>query len=234
MILCTINLSNKTLTMTSFMRDMYVQIPGYSSNRINASYAFGGIKLLNDCLKKNFDIDVQGNVEIDFFGFMDVIDYLGGVEIELTAEEARYLNRRGNWDIEDNAGTWSLQEGVNLLNGSQAVAYSRIRQIGNGDFGRTNRQRTLLNKILGMVGQMSATQVNGLLEVVLPLITTDLTNAEIMGYVVKLFPLLTELKIESQQIPAEGTYSMSMISGMSVLVPDITENCEILAEIMKE
>ena len=234
MILCTINKDKKTLTMTSFMRDMYVQIPGYKDNRINASYAFGGMKLLNKCLNKNFGIEIDGNVEVDFNGFQRVIDTLGGLDIELTAAEAQYLNSRGNWDIEDNAGEWSLKAGVNRLNGSQAVAFSRIRNVGNGDFGRTNRQRVVLNTLLERMKKMSAFEVKDLLDEILPLLTTDLSNAEIMGYAMELFPLLTSLEISTQQIPAEGAYSMASIDGMSVLLPDLKKNVAILEEIMKD
>lgn len=233
MILCTINKKDKTLTMSSFMRDMYVQIPGRKDNRINASYAMGGMNLLDECLNKNFGVTVDGNIEVDFSGFQKVIDLVGGVEIELTSAEAKYLNRRGNWDVENNAGKWKLKAGMNLLNGSQALAFSRIRGVGNGDFGRTNRQRVVLNTLLEKAKSVNITKLNSLLKEILPLLTTDLSNAEIMGYVLELFPLLSELKIQTQQIPAEGTYKMSTIKGMSVLVPDLKANSKILAEIMK-
>lgn len=234
MILCTINKSAKTLTMSSFMRDMYVQIPGYRDNRINVSYALGGMTLLEECIEKNFGIQVDGNVEVDFSGFQKIIDLLGGVEIELTKAEADYLNRRGNWDIEDNAGTWSLTAGVNKLNGSQALAYSRVRNVGNGDFGRTNRQRTVLNALMEKAKTMSVTQLNNLLQEILPLLTTDLTDSEILSYAAQLLPMLSELTVVTQQIPAEGAYKMTMIDGMSVLLPDLDANRKILADIMAE
>ena len=234
MILCSYHKGRKELTLTSFMRDMYVQIPGYKDNRINASYAFGGMQLLNKCLNKNFGVQIDGNVEVDFTGFQTVIDTLGGLDIELTAAEAQYLNRRGNWDIEDNAGQWSLKAGVNRLNGSQAVAFSRIRNVGNGDFGRTNRQRVLLSTLLERMTTMSALEVKDLLDEILPLLTTDLSNAEIMGYAMELFPLLTSLEITTQQIPADGAYRMASIDGMSVLLPDLKKNVAILEEIMKD
>lgn len=234
MILCTINLSKKTITLTSFMRDMYVQIPGYNSNRINASYAFGGMELLDDTLKKNFDINIHGNLEVDFFGFQKAIDTVGGVEINLSAAEANYLNKWGNWDVEDNAGQWTLQEGVNLLNGSQALAYSRIREIGNSDFGRTNRQRVVLSALMDKAKTMSVPKLNSLMKELLPLMTTDMSNSEIMSIAMELFPILGELELETKRIPADGTYTNSTIRGMAVLVPDLPANCEILAEIMSE
>lgn len=234
MILFTVNKKTKKITMTSFMRDMYVQIPGKSDNRINASYAMGGMQLLDETLNKNFGITVDGNVEIDFFGFQEVIDMVGGVEIELTEAEAKYLNRRGNWEVEDNAGEWSLKEGVNLLNGSQALAYSRIRKVGNGDFGRTNRQRTVLNKLIEKAKKMSLSEINDLLRKVLPLLTTDLSDREIMSYVMAVFPLLNDMEIQTQQIPAEGTYNMARVNGMSVLIPNLKKNREVLVDIVSE
>ena len=89
MILCTINKSTKTLTMTSFMRDVWVHIPGYYNNRLNVPYAKGGFKLLNETLDYNFGVSADYNVEIDFAGFMEAIDAVGGIEIELTSAEAK-------------------------------------------------------------------------------------------------------------------------------------------------
>lgn len=234
MILCTINKTKKTITMTSFMRDMYLQIPGYKDNRINASYALGGMELLDKCLNVNFGVTVDGNVEIDFNGFQKAIDILGGVDIELTAAEADYLNKRGNWDLEKNAGQWSLTEGVNCLNGSQALAYSRIRKVGNGDFGRTNRQRVVLSTLIEKAKGMTLSQAYELLTEILPLLTTDMSDAQILGLAVELFPLLPELTINTQQMPADGAYYMTMIRGMSVLRPNMEKNRAILKEIMAE
>lgn len=233
MILCTINRSAKTVTMSSFMRDMYVQIPGKSDNRINASYAMGGMELLNETILKNFGVTIDGNVEVDFSGFQRVIDLVGGIDLELTEAEAKYLNRRGNWDVEDNAGEWSLKAGVNHMNGSQALAFSRIRKVGNGDFGRTNRQRTVLNALIEKSRDMSLSEINNLLREVLPLMTTDMTDKEILGYVMMLFPMLSDLKIQTQQIPADGTYKMASVKGMSVLIPDLKKNRDVLASIMQ-
>lgn len=232
MILCTINTEKKTLTLTSFMRDMYIQIPGYKDNRINVCYALGGMPLLDDALLKNFGIRVDGNVEVDFDGFMDVIDLIGGVDISLTSSEASYLNRRGNWDIEDNQ-YWNLTEGVNHLNGSQALAFSRIRAVGgDGDFGRTNRQRVVLNALFEKAKTLSLLELDRLLTEMLPMITTDLTNAEILNYATMLLPMLSELKMQTLRIPADDTYSYATISGMSVLLPDLAANRELLEEAM--
>ena len=211
-IMCTINKKTKTLTMTSFMRDMWVEIPGYYPQRINTTYMIDGFDLLNDTLEHNFGIRSDHNIEVDFSGFMNAIDLVGGIDIELTAKEAKYLNRRGNWDIEDNANTWDLKEGVNHLNGSQACAYSRIRDIGD-DFERTSRQRTVLMEMVEQAKELNVFQLYELVKEIAPLLTTDMTNSEILGYAVAFAPILSELKIVSQRIPMDGQYSFAKIDG---------------------
>lgn len=234
MILCTVNKSAKTITLTSFMRDLYVQIPGYGGHRLNSSYAWGGMKLLDATLEKNFGVEIDGNVEVDFSGFIKVIDLVGGIDVELEAYEAKYLNDRGNWDYEpETAGTWSLTEGVNHLTGSQALAYSRIRYVGNGDYERTNRQRTVLKILMEEIKKLNLSQLNSLLNTMLPMVTTDLSQSEIIGYVVDVFPLLPDLTVNTMRIPANGTFSDAYISGMSVLQPNLEKNRKLLAEIMK-
>ncbi len=227
MILCTIDKVNKNITMTSFMRDMYVPIPGYQDNRINTCYALGGMELLDKCLEKNFGIEVDGNIEVDFFGFMDIIDLVGGVDVKLTQAEANYLNKRGNWEVSNDH--WSLVAGVNTLNGSQALAYSRIRAIGD-DFGRTERQRTVLTAVAEKCKGLSLGELNKLLNKILPLITTDMSSNQIMNYAIDLFPMLSSMTVNTMRIPADGTYRNAWVRGMAVLLPDLGANRKILVD----
>lgn len=233
MILCTLNTKTQKLTMTSFLRDMYVQIPGYRNNKINSCYAIGGSKLLNDCLKANFGIEVDHNVEIDFDGFMKLIDIVGGVEIELTSQEAGYLNRRGNWDITGNDG-WTLKKGVNMLTGSQALAYSRIRAIGT-DFQRTERQKNVLNALLAKAQKLSITQVTKLINEAVPLIATDLKVSDMIDYATQLLDMKSNLKVESLRIPVDGTYSFADFKGAGdSIVLDFDVNRKVLADALMD
>lgn len=236
MILCTINTKTKTLTMTSFMRDLYVQIPGYNPNKMNACYQIGGMALLDDCLQTNFGVTVDGNVEVDFGGFMEVIDLMGGVDIELRQAEANYLNNNGNWDVNENsAGAWNLKAGVNHLTGEQALAYSRIRYIGNGDFERTERQRKVLTALVEQSRNLSVSQLNNLLQKALPLLTTDLSNKEILGYATKVFTILPDLQIQTQRVPADDTWTYAVISNLDVVrITDMETNVEMLRKTMGE
>ncbi len=225
MILCTFNTAKNTITMTSFLRDSYVYIPGYGNNKLNLAYQVGGFGKLNETLAVNFGVHVDANVEVDFGGFADVIDLLGGVDITLTSAEANYLNTGfGDQEYQQN---WNLKAGKNHLNGVQALSYSRIRYVSTGtgtanDFGRTERQRTVISALLTSCKSKSLTELLGLVDDILPMVTTNMTDHEILSYVVKLFPMLTSATINTQSIPSRGTYSDKYISGIgSSLILDL-------------
>ncbi len=220
MILCTVNTEKKTLTMTSFLRDLYVKIPqyngrSYSNNRINVTYAIGGMEMHNECLELNFGVHVDHNIEVDFSGFEQIIDLLGGVEIELTRAEANWMGGVGS--------------GMNLLDGEKALEYARIRKL-DSDFGRTNRQRTVLSAILNKVKTMPLTELTKLANNIFPMITTDMTNDQIVKYVLEFAPILSELEVTTQHIPADGHYYFAKISGMSVIVADFKACNDLLKE----
>lgn len=221
MILCSINEDTNQITLCSLMRDMYVPFPGdYSDNRINAAYTFGGMSLLNQLIKEDFGITVDGNVEVDFNGFISVMDLIAPLDIELTDAEAWYLNE----------GTdWMLRAGVNSLNSEQLLRYARMRYVGNGDFQRTERQRNVLNKAFAKAKNMSVAQLTELANAALPCVTTDMTNADILKYVYMVS--INRMSIGGNyRLPAEGTYYPTMIRGMSVLVPDLAKNSALLKE----
>ncbi len=226
MILCTVNRSKKTIVLTSFMRDLYVQIPGYGNNRINASYAWGGMELLNKTLEQNFGIYIDGNVEVDFEQFTEIVDLLGGVPMELRADEAQYIN------IDTQS---SLTEGMQQLTGKQALSYSRIRNLdADADFSRTNRQRKVLDALFRQVKDAGLVRLLSLLDEVLPMVTTDMGNGEILGYATKVFPMLSGASISSQRVPADGAYKGAMIDGMSVLVADMDKTRLMLQDTLGE
>jgi len=220
MILCTFNKKTKDVTMTSFLRDLYVPIPGYQNNRINAAYTFGGMPLLGETLKNNFGIHVDGTVEVDFTQFSQIIDLLGGVSLELRQDEADTINQ----SIPGN-----LTAGEQWLTGSQALAYARIRNLdADGDFSRTNRQRKLISALVKSYKGADLSSIVSLVAEALPMISTDMSKMSMLRYAVELFPLLAGADITSQQIPADGTYTNQTISDMSVLVADMEATRKLL------
>ena len=238
MIFCTINQKTNTMTMTSFLRDLWVFIPdgerGYNE-RLNVAYMIGGFDLLNATLEYNFGIRADYNFEIDFSGFMTAIDTIGGVEVELTRAEANYLNRRGNWEVEENQG-WQLKEGVNLLTGSQALAYSRVRGI-DSDFVRTGRQRTVLTALLEKSKTLGIVNTYGLVAEIAPLLTTDMTDGEIMSLAMDIVPSLSEMETVSQRIPMDGQWYDKVTSGGAQVIgmtdDQKAENMKLLENIME-
>lgn len=224
MILCTINTRDKTMVLTSFLRDLYVKIPdwngdAYLDNRLNVCYAYGDTGLLNKALKQNFGVQVDHNIVVDFDSFANVVDYFGGVSVYLTKEEAAYMGH-------------GLVEGTNRLHSEQALQFVRIRKL-DSDFGRTDRQRRLLQGIYNYVKDMNHTQLMKLARGVLPLVSTDMTNNELAICIGKIQDVLPELTVTSQCIPAAGTYQDVYIREMAVLLPDLDANNAILKETLE-
>ena len=212
MILCTFNKKTQQVIMTSFLRDLYVTIPGHGANRINAAYAAGGMELLDKTLEENFGLHIDGNVEVDFDRFAEIIDLLGGVELELRQDEADFIN--------EETGS-SLTAGWQRLAGEQALMYSRIRKLdADGDFSRTNRQRKVMSALLSAYRGSGAGTMVSLLKQVLPMLDTDLGNMKLLMLAAELAPMLGSAEIVSQHVPAPGTYPDQTIDGMAVLVPD--------------
>lgn len=229
MILCTINKSTKTITLTSFLRDIYLMIPGYYRQRINVSYQLGGFKTLNDTLEHNFGVRADHCIEVDFSGFQNIVNVLGGVDVELTQAEADYLNKRGNWDTNQGDFDWHLTAGVNRLDGEQALAYSRIRAL-DSDWGRTNRQKVVLSALLQKAKTMELGQITDFIDEVIPMIATDMTPSEIIGYAMDLLPILGDATINNQTIPASGTWQYATIKGDSVITVNFEKNQQFLKD----
>ena len=228
MILCTVHTGAKTINLTSILRDTYVDIPDYFPHKLNTSYSLGGFSVLDSALTSNFGVPIDGNVAVNFDSFVEVIDAVGGVDIELTEDEVWYLAGYFGW--------WDLEEGVNHLDGEQCLHYSRIRSI-DGDANRANRQRIVISALLDKAKSLSIKEMNNLIFTVLPMITTDLSNAQITNYALELLPLLKDLTISTQQIPAEGTYHLDWVEqdgGMSVIeIDDWQTNLDILNAIIE-
>jgi len=212
-LLCTFRKKEGKLIMTSFLRDLYLPIPGHGSDRINAAYAYGGSALLVKTLSDNFDITIDGTLEVDFSQFAKLIDTLGGVELQLREDEAEFINRE--------TGS-TLSEGTHLLTGEQTLVYSRIRSLdADGDFSRTDRQRKVVSAIVSAYRNAGLSTLISLLRQVLPMISTDLPESRLLLLALEVFPMLPGLELSSQSIPSPGTYTDKTINGMAVLSADM-------------
>ena len=212
MLLCSFNKKTATINVVSFLRDLYVAIPEYGHYKMNAAYAWGDMNLLNQTVLHNFGVPIHGDIAVNFSSFQKVIDAIGGVEVELTASEARYLN------------PYRYQKGVNCLDGEMALKYARIRSIGDGDFDRTGRQQKVISGIMARCKTMSFGELDSMLQMLLPLLETNMTPEQLKGYAVELLPMIGEIAIgNKQKVPMDGTYQYGWVSGMSVLIPDLDQ-----------
>ena len=222
MILCTYHRKTGNVTMTSFLRDLYVPIPGHHSNRINAAYSEGGAALLDDTLRENFSLHIDGNIEVDFSQFAQIIDLLGGVELELREDEAAEINKETGSE---------LAAGTQVLNGEQALTYARIRKLdADGDFSRTSRQRKVMNALVSRYRNMQWKELLPLMDQLLPLISTDMNYGKLVLLAMEIMPKLSGAQITSQRIPADGTFSDEKIDGMAVLSADLEANRQLLRD----
>lgn len=206
MILCSLNRDTGTLSLVSFLRDLYVPIPDYHGrrvgrNRMNVCYHWGstwsgtpegGMELLAACVEENFGVSVDHSIAVNFDDFTQLIDALGGVEIELTETEARYLGYVGEF-----------QPGKQILNGLETLAYARIRKI-DSDIQRTGRQRAVLTSLVEKCKTLGLMELYGLAQTVLPMITTDMSVQEITAYLWEILPMLKDLQIRSVTCPLDN------------------------------
>ena len=220
-LMCSLHKEKKQLTVVSFMRDLYVQIPGYPDHKLNAAFAWGGMELLCQTLKANFGIEIDGVFSVDFASFEAVVDGIGGVDVYLTKAEADYLN------------PYQYGQGVNHLTGAAALTYARIRGIGNGDFDRTVRQQNIIYAVLEKCKAMSIKERITLLENVLPYLSTNMDKWEILQKAAELMPVAFGVEMKGRiRVPAEGAYENTWVDGMSVLLPDLPKNREILGKLL--
>lgn len=232
MILLSISGKTNTIHLTSLLRDIYVDIPGYKGNRLNAAYAYGGAELLMETIENNFDIEVNRYMLVNFQAFANLIDAAGGVELEVTNEEVQYINGylvEYNMLEERPEGTDYLDTGLSgmlHLNGPQALAYCRNRYIGT-DFARTERQRKVITAAIKNAPAALLKNPKQLVEGMLSNITTNLTKREINSLMMKA-PLMLGYEIVQGTVPVEGSYSGVTIRGMSVLEIDFEKNKQYL------
>ena len=212
-ILCSINPNLGRIVIISFMRDMYVQIPGYSDNILNAAFYFGGIPLLEETITKNFGVSIDGSVEVGLDQFMNVIDTVGGVDIYITDEEA--------------AAIGSSASGTVHMDGKLAKKYASLRRI-DSDFSRTERQRKILSAIYTRARSQSLSQLLDLADELLPSLITNMSNSDLLRLIIKCYPLIGSAELEQYRLPPDGGYERAVIRGLFVLVPDLDKCREAL------
>ncbi len=232
MMLVTLDNKNGEIKLTSFLRDSYVEIAGRKKKeKLNAAYLRGGIQTLIDTLELNFKVNIPYYAVVDFEIFTTIVDELGGINVDVTEKESYYTYHSGSVNV-----PVRIEAGEDiLLNGEQALWYSRIRKL-DSDFMRTQRQRKVITAIVEKTLQQDIMTMIGLAETIIPLVKTNLSSNEIMNIGVKaLLNQAYSYPIVQQQIPADNTWSSKSISGVgSCLVMDFEDNIKIMHSFLSE
>lgn len=179
----TVDKPNGKLKLSSIMRDSLVEIEGYGQGKLNSAYAYGGPELAVKTLNQNFGLNIREYVTVDFHQLAEIIDALGGVEIEVSEEERQNANQ----SILEQAQVSGLEEdyiespGLQTLSGTQAVAFSRIRYVGNADFERTSRQREVLRAVFDKAMNLKATEYISFANTLLPMMETSLDVGDVLS-----------------------------------------------------
>ncbi|MCR5586890.1 MAG: LCP family protein [Lachnospiraceae bacterium] len=239
MIIGTLDLKHKRLKLSSLLRDCYVDIPGYGSNKLNAAYPLGGgkdggVKLLYQTIAYNFGIKLDGYVEVGFDAFVKVVNDVGGVDIELSESEAEYLNTTNYISKKKYR---NVKPGWNHMNGYQALGYCRIRKGcttidgQTDDYARTFRQRTTISAGFKQLKQMPMSKWLKVVEDVSKEIRTDLKIKEITGYLSDVVAMGTT-EIDTLQIPLQNHFYGEMTSnaGSALIMNTMQDNASGLHE----
>ena len=213
--LVSINTYTEEVTVFSILRDSLVQLPAYKGlnggrTKFTMCYALGyqqggtagAMEMTNICLKDNFGIEVDYNIEVSFDGFIKMIDYLNGVELELTQAEADYLNKDKLYVQR------TIEPGVQVLQGMEALSYARMRKAagdGESDIKRTERQRKLVSALLEKFRYMSLSELNGWIDELLPMVTTTMTPSDVTVLAAKILPMVSRLTMKGETIPVGKT-----------------------------
>ncbi len=191
MMMLSINKKTRKLWITSFQRDTYLHVPGIGYNKLNSAYPYSGAKLLQRTLQENYLVVIPYYVIVNFESFTEIVDDIGGVEIKISDGEAKYISGI------DKGGTY-------VLNGEQALQYSRIRYL-DSDFYRTQRQRNVMTKVIEKLRGRGVTELMGIMDSLLPLMTTNMPRNELTA-LIRNVGEYSKYPLNELRIPIDGTW----------------------------
>ncbi len=226
MLLVSINSDTKKIKLTSFMRDSYVYIPEKGKNaKLNAACTWGGAPMVTDTIEYNFHIKIDHYMLVDFVMFEEIIDGLGGVDVEVTEKEAKYMRNDVHLDVQSG-------ESVHL-DGNEALWYCRIRKL-DSDFMRTGRQRKVMTALIEKCKKTNPVELYNLIGEVASRVETDMSPATLTGLAFNGLLRYLSYDIEQSSVPAEGTWKNAKKSGQFVLSLDLDANIKHLEEFIYE
>ena len=234
MILVSINKKENKVSMVSLMRDTYVDIPGVGYRKLNAAYAYGAGPLLCETVTNTFNIKVDRYAAVDFFDLIDIINVIGGVDLEISAKEAEVANGYildmcNLMNVDASEHMIPSEGGMIHCDGVQAVGFSRNRYVGNSDFERTERQRYVLSQLMAEVKRMSVAQMTEKMQAILEFVTMNIPESEIWSMVTEL-PELLEYDFTMSRVPYDNMYETIWVDNQDNLVPDWDQTLTLLHE----
>ncbi|MBE6753171.1 MAG: LytR family transcriptional regulator [Ruminococcaceae bacterium] len=230
---------NKKIKIASIMRDLWAPMAGFKgSNKINYAYYLDtaykhlDIHVTRNTIQKCFGVQIDHFVVLNFQCFVEVINAIGFVEVEITDAEAKYLDDNNRWWLTENLGR--REGGLVTLCGQEALAYCRARYVGNGDFDRTHRQQYFISQLMKKIEkEASFSMLKEVLETALPNITTDFSEGEMLGYLVEA-PKILDYEMVSLTFPVEGSYRMGWATVGKTNISILCTNYTFCAEAMRK
>ena len=233
MIIATIDNNNKKVKLTSLFRDTLVDIPGHGEAKLNSAYMLGGPELLLETVKETYNISIDKYIIINFWGFEAIVDYIGGIEVDVKDYQLEELNK---YIGESTGGNDCPVEeaGVQTLNGKQALSYARIRYNVGDEYERTDRQREVIFKVVEKLQNTKPSKYLGIMNTMLEYIRTNIDPLEAlnMAYTIYKFP---SLDVEQLQIPLVALSETRNYKELgSVFLMDRLQNASILYNFIYE
>ncbi|WP_270550407.1 LCP family protein [Clostridium perfringens] len=219
--IATVDKIHNKLKLTSIMRDSYVDIQGHGKDKINHAYAFGGHELALKTLNENFNLNLKDFATVNFSSLPKIIDSIGGIDLDIRNDELQYINNYiGDLNTLNKTNVSNITStGTQHVNGTQALAYCRIRYTAGGDGERTERQRIVLSKLFDKFSKISPTKYPSILNELMPMITTSLSSSDILG-LAKTVASISESGLEQERFPKDNYSKGEMIHGVYYLTFD--------------
>lgn len=234
-LLVSINKEKKKIVLASFLRDQYLDINGYGMGRLNTAYWHEGIPLLKNTIAQYYNIHIDRYILVNFYSFIDVIDSIGGVDMDIDNDEFAAINAtiyEQNRYLKNPATKDYIKEpGKQHLNGNQALGYSRIREGCGDDYGRTERQREMLTAVIAKIKGLGLIELDSLINKVAPQITTDLSDGQIASLILNASDI-AGYQICQVQMPHFPYFKEEVIDQMAVVVPDYDKCLTLLLDMI--
>lgn len=223
------------IKLSSIMRDTYVKIDSLGMDKINAAFREGGAQLALKTINQNFNLNIKNFVSVDLNGMASVIDALDGVSIDVKQEEVNWLNAYLSENHRDPKvkAPYISKAGLQNLNGKQAVAYTRIRQVGGEDYQRTQRQRTVLSLLLKKLKEAGPSEYPKIVSKVSPYVDTSIPRMELLSLGATVF--LNNIRtLEERRFPGHTESKGKFINGHWYLVADLPATSKSLRDFIFE